>query len=489
MCEHHMKKIREELGEDISPVELQERAISGEKNKYRDAWLKVNGDSLKDFAKNAREYLNQVNPSIRLGVCSCMSLWDNDGVDTETISRLLAGDTKPFVRLIGAPYWAPIKGWGNRLQNVIELERMERSWCSDDIEIFSEGDAYPRPRTNCPAAYMELFDMAMRADGTTDGILKYAIDYASTIDYECGYIDRHCRNKHIYEGIEKAFANKTACGVRVYEAMNKLENMEIPEEAENSTKIDDIFFSPAARMLADCSVPTVYRGEGVCSIAFGENIKYVPDTAMKNGIIIDMRAAQILEGMGIDTGIKKIGGKISVTQEYFCDYKEQVNIHHGAMVYETELKDGARILSSFVINQSKYTLREREIPAAYLYENDNGYKFLVFAFDAYFNSEHLYRSYARSRQLRDAIVWLSGKALPAYSYGNPDLYIMCKRNSDSMAVGLWNIFADSVIEPVVEVDDEYSEISFINCTGRIDGAKVILSEIQPFSFAGFELRK
>ena len=54
-----------------------------------------------------------------------------------------------------------------------------------------------------------------------------------------------------------------------------------------------------------------------------------------------------------------------------------------------------------------------------------------------------------------------------------------------MAVGLWNIFADSVIEPVVELDKEYSEIRFINCSGRLQGKKVCLTELAPFVFAGF----
>jgi hypothetical protein len=36
----------------------------------------------------------------------------------------MAGNTKPILRLIGAPYWAIKQGWGNRLADVIELERM-----------------------------------------------------------------------------------------------------------------------------------------------------------------------------------------------------------------------------------------------------------------------------------------------------------------------------------------------------------------------------
>ena len=59
----------------------------------------------------------------------------------------------------------------------------------------------------------------------------------------------------------------------------------------------------------------------------------------------------------------------------------------------------------------------------------------------------------------------------------------------SKSVGLFNLFADSVYEPKIELDGKYSEISFINCKGEIKGNCVYLSEITPFSFAGFEVRK
>ena len=490
-CEHHMKKICAELGEEITPAELQRLSISGEKNKYRDAWMKVNGESLRAYAINARAALDEVDPTIRMGVCSCMSLWDNDGVDSETVCRLLAGNTKPFLRLIGAPYWAVKQSWGNRLAHVFELERMERSWCGDGIEIVCEGDAYPRPRTHCPAAYLELFDMAMRADGTTDGIMKYAIDYYSTVDYERGYIDRHCKNQAIYDGISAFFDGKTACGVRVYEAMQKLADMKIPSEVENSYEIENIFFSPAARMLADCSVPSVYQGEGVCGIAFGENVKYLPKDVFKKGLILDLRAAEILTDMGVDVGLARIGEKRRVTDESFDGGREQINMNRGADVYELEPDEKARVLSSFVIHTSKFSDGDRLIPACYFYENASGERFVVYAFHAYFNNDQLWRSYARAGQLTQAVKLLSGKALPASCYGNPDLYMMCKKNDDgdAMAVGLWNIFADSIPAPAVELDGAYTDIRFINCTGRLEGSRVVLSEMAPYSFAGFEVRR
>ena len=80
-----------------------------------------------------------------------------------------------------------------------------------------------------------------------------------------------------------------------------------------------------------------------------------------------------------------------------------------------------------------------------------------------------------------------GEKLPVYSRGNPDLYLMCKLDGEAMSVGLWNMFADSVIHLMAELDEAYQEIYFINCNGRLEENRVFLSEIQPFAFAGFDV--
>lgn len=489
VCENHIAYMEKLLGEKLDEEKLSQ-LLSGGKNKYRDAWMAANGYFLERFAKRMRKALDEVNPEIRLGQCSCIGAWDTDGTDSITISKLLAGKTKPFMRFIGAPYWAKEKQWGNRLQNIIELERMEKSWCEKSgIEVFSEGDVYPRPRTNCPASFLEIFDMALRASGGFDGILKYGIDYYSNPGYEAGYISRHIRNLPVYDAIEKHFGDKTACGIRVYEKMKKFSDMKIPERiAGVGEKIQNCFFSPASRMTSDNSIPSVYEGEGVCGIAFGENATELSESALKRGVIIDMRAAEILQEKGIDVGLVEKKGEISADEEFFNEGRDVVRVEfrfHGieCNVYDISVSEKAKIMSRF-----SYTKEDKvstgEVIGSYLYENAKGHKFLVFAFDAYYNGEITYRSYLRSKELADAVEFF-GEKLPAYSCGNPDLYILAKKNENEMSVGLWNIFADSVEKPEITLDAEYSQIEFINCEGSLCGNKVYLSEINPFAFAGF----
>ena len=432
LCEKHLAAYSRELGEDVSADELSRRAMSGGRNRWRDAWMKVNGESLVAFAKEMRSAADSVNPKIRFGLCSVMSIWDHDGTDAPTVARALAGpNTRPFLRLIGAPYWAVgPRYYDCRLQNVVELERMERSWVGDDMEVVAEGDAYPRPRHNCPAAHLELFDMAIRADGRMNGIMKYALDYNHLVDYERGYTIRHQRNAKAYDWIMRNMSGKPAVGVRIYESLHKLRDAEIQEKDADSTAIFWQFGSPAGKLIADASIPTVYEGEGICGAAFGENVKQVPNEAFARGLIVDWRGAELLEEMGVSVGLREKGAAASET---------------------------------------------------FFYENADGGRFFVVNFDT---KGPKGRGYDMSRTLADAVHRLSGKKMPAYVNGCPDLYVMTKRDGEETVVGLWNMFADSVLDGVVELDAPVGSVEFFNCTGRKDGDCIVIDEIPPFAFAG-----
>ena len=248
-----------------------------------------------------------------------MSSWDIDG-DAFELAKIFAGNTRPILRLIGAPYWAVNKSWGNRLQDVIELERMEAAWSTGgDIELIAEGDVYPRPRFNCAANYLEGFDTALRASGALDGILKISVDYVSNVGYESGYLKKYLKNKPIYADIKKHFEKKAHVGIRVYESKNKVATMQMPNALGEKSDAEAAFFSSAARMLAANAIPTVYEGAGVTGIAFGENAYALTDECFENGLIIDLLAAKILSDRGMDVGIECFGEKIPIRFQYVPD--------------------------------------------------------------------------------------------------------------------------------------------------------------------------
>lgn len=490
LCDGHMERIHRITGENAKREEIEKHILSGGKNKFRDAYIKANGDAFRSFASAVRNAVDQVNPAIRLGACACMTSWDIDGTDAYEIAKILAGNTKPFVRLIGAPYWAVNKSWGNCLQDVIELERMESAWTRNgDIEMMAEGDVYPRPRFNCPASFLECFDTAIRASGCTDGILKYGIDYTSNADYETGYALFHERNTALYQAIDQHFSNKTGCGVRVYESMKKLSDMVLPTKVNSDVVIEELFFSKAARALARNSIPTVYEGTGICGIVFDENARNLPLSALENGLVLDIAAAEILTERGIDVGIERIlsplqSGNSSIVcgmEEHFLDNDNDISII-GDQVYHIVVDEKAEILSGLQTSSGF-------MPLSYRYENAEGRRFLVLNTNTRFRDPSMLRHYARGRQIADHIPWLSGHKLPAYVYGHPSLYLQCKKHEGSMAVGLWNLFADTAVEPVVELDEAYSSIEFINCTGKLEHNRVLLSDLSPYTFSGFVVSK
>ena len=210
LCPHHVADLSARLGEAIDPATFAEKAFTGGANRYRDAYMASMADSLRAYAKELRAAVDSVDPTIRMGQCACISTWDVEGTDSAEISLLLAGNTKPFLRTIGAPYWAESKGWDNRLADVIELTRIESLWAADrGIEVISEGDVFPRPRWMIPAAYLECFDIALRAAHCNDGILKYMCDYnSSAVTYEPGYLAQHNAHRADYEKIAAAFMGK-----------------------------------------------------------------------------------------------------------------------------------------------------------------------------------------------------------------------------------------------------------------------------------------
>ena len=124
-----------------------------------------------------------------------------------------------------------------------------------------------------------------------------------------------------------------------------------------------------------------------------------------------------------------------------------------------------------------------------LYENADGERFLVFAFDAMFTNESRWRSYTMQKLLFDSVEWLGRKALPVRCEGNPDLYVICSSNDEGMSIGLWNFCLDSIDEPKIYLGDDYKNSEFVNCSGSLENRKISLSSLEAYSFAFVELKK
>lgn len=500
LCDNHLAYMSEVLGREVTREMLADKLFSGGENEYRSAWLKSKRYYFELFAREMRAALDRVRPEVRLGVCSCYPDWDQDGISTYEIAKLLAGEnTRPFLRLSAAPFWVTQGLAEHRMQDVIELTRMELAFCEGDTyaEIVGEGDSHPRPRWSVPASFLEGMDTALRADGGVSGMLKYSFDYTGSYKYETGYNERHIANMPIYEKIDKMFGDKRSIGLRVFEYREKYEKMDIPEYLPDYNALEFTFFPYAARMLAAANIPTVYTDTDTVGIAFGENAKYIPREALKNGLIIDARAAEILTERGIDVGLVSKGERVGICKEIYTDTGESTHVFasndYATKAYLLEVKDGAKIESRFnTLEAGSFasydpTKKKGSIIASYSYENAEGERFLVFAFDGTLMHRSLFRHYERADLLKRAVTRL-GCGVGFDVVTSPDLYVLAKEGAGRIAVGLWNFSADDVRRPTIRIADgkRARVASTINCEVVSEGEEIVLSRMEPFGFAAVE---
>ena len=268
--------------------------------------------------------------------------------------------------------------------------------------------------------------------------------------------------------------------MRVYEVMQKFGSAEIPSCFAGQSKVEEMFFSPAARLLAAQTIPSTYEGIGTVGIAFGENVRYLAEGALDRGLVLDVTAARILQNSGVDVGLSTVGESYIAGQEY-CTVTGQKVTLCGCPVTELTADPKAEILSYFC-------RRDRKTVGTYAYTNDKGQHFLVFGFEGYSANEHALHQYIRGEQIS---LWITsiGKRLPASMPRNPDCYLLCKEGESGKAVWIGNFFADECANTTVELDGVYDTLVCINCEGVLEGDKVKLKEIPAFASVGFAVSK
>lgn len=479
-CKNHLAEISDRVGYEVTRDELRNRLFCGEPNALRSAWFKVRGDILRRFAAAMRAAVDSVDPEIRLGQCACISSFGADGIFPTELSRVLAGKTKPFIRLIGAPYWAVKRNWGNRLSDVISLERMEAAFCGiGGAELLTEGDTYPRPRYTTPAAFLEGFDTALRADGMTNGILKYMQDYTSSYGYETGYYSAHIKNLGTYKKISELFDGKKAAGVRIYPDYGRYENAVLPKDRNGIYETENSLSMPEIRVANAASLPVAFCGENMPGMVFGENARSLDPAAADSGLIIDVRAAEILAERGIDVGIKRVKGVTDIREEYFISENETVGYEQPVRVFDSELSDGAVPLSVGGDNKTV---------TAFYYENTNRQRFCVLNVDMAVCAEEVYRNYMFARRLTESAGYVGRRRLPAVCQGNPDLYVIAKSDGDRLSVGLWNFSPDGIEKPYVEICGKCSVTNAINTSAAVINGGIEFSPLAPYGFAAVEVK-
>ena len=251
----------------------------------------MQGDTLRAFCKTLRDALDEVDPTVRMGFCAGYTSWDVEGVDAIELSYILAGNTKPFLRLSSAPYWYQSQRFGETpLATFIEFARIQAAWTkNENIEVFTECDTFPHDRYHTPFSHVQCFDVATMLTKEV-GVLKYFYHYPCQPETERGYINAHLASASVCKELRRAFYSREEVGIRVYEPMHRLADATLPTSFDTTKSQKWIMkkyaFSDAQMMLSVNAIPTVYDGKGLCGIAFGENANTLPDEAFENGLIL-----------------------------------------------------------------------------------------------------------------------------------------------------------------------------------------------------------
>ena len=495
LCDLHMEKIQAILGEDITREELKSKAFVGKPNRYREAFLQAQGDSLRELAKLLRAAVDEVDPTIGLAICTCYCHWGVDGVTPLELTEIFQGKRAPLLRLHGAPYWATRRRNNKSLPFIFEIGRMFAALCRGrGIELMDEGDCYPRPRDYTPASYVELHDAVMRVNGTSHGNLKYMFDYGASPEYEAGYIYHHVHDLPALRQLEKIFSEGEQVGVRVQIDPDLIRKI----DCELTPANDHCLLPRAGAMLAMCGIPTTYEDEGMCHAVFGEHLYSISNDALDGGLILDAVSALLLSERGVDVGM--------VADEDLRSFEEgsvgtlanfsPINTVCERGQERTPIRNGkgsffSGRLSASVMPVLYGIVNGKERTIAYRYENSEGQRFLVFTFNAETleKNSDIYHGYLMQTTLRNGAEWVSRKLLPAVCIGNPYLYLICKKQKDTLSVALFNCFADSILTPEIQLDEAYDEIEFINTSGLLEGSTVRLQALGAFSFAAFEVKK
>lgn len=510
-CKNHRRLLNERLGEKFTDTMIAEHVVTGGPNRFRNVWLDVMGDTLNGFCAEIEREIHKDYPEVRLGLSANSSSFFCEGISAANLAKTIAGKLRPFMRLTGAPYWQNAMS----LNANVEAIRLQNEFCGGEIDCMTEGDTYPRPRGFVSASKLEAYDIALRASGETDSILKYMIDYTSDADYETGYIDRHVRNKAVYAEIERRFSDKSkkAYGINVFETPELFRDAEIDGIGDFCHRGERGYLPTMSEwFLSDNSVPTCYGKMDAVSLAFGENVVRLSDKQLQNGVITDAVGAKMLTEKGIDVGIEsleKVLRRPTIMQdsyEYSVRTRTLVSatLEREGVFYDMKLKEGAQIDSWFVDPPAGFDLsapdfleKTKKLIACYYYENADRQKFLVYSFvpnSVYVTTgwgNGVFKSYLRQEQLAHFYEKMQGEPLPAMCYKNPGVYLLAKKSVDGneMDVLLVNMSEDSVLEPKICLNKVYHTVDIYGTGGTLQGDTLFLSkDIPPYSACMFTVR-
>lgn len=484
-CARHRAMYRRRLGRPVRRAELAELVYSGAPGPERRLWLELMGETLVEFCRAVRAAADAEAPGVRIGLCAGYTSWDLEGVDALTLARVLAGSGRPLLRLSAAPYWVYTRRFpGQTLAGIVEFARLQQSWCAGSgVQLFSENDSYPRPRTLVPAALLQAYSFCLAASGVREE-LKYLMDYDSSPGYETGYLEAHCAGQPLLRRVGALLGPWPALGVYVHEPMRKIADSLLPVPFAGEGRVMRTAFSSAAELFSQNGVPVSYEAGGPVAAAFGEAARSLRPAGFR-GLILDVPACLLLQANGEDAGLEAVEKEVEPSAECFVRPAERVRLWRTqGRCFGLRLRPDAQV-------ESWFETPDGPVPASYTYCSAAGRRFLVFAFEGFGmgQQDDLFSSYCRQRQLQETLARM-GSPLPAVSPKHPGLYLLCKAVPGGLGLAVCNMSLDAIQNPVFTLEKTYAAAHFMGCRGRLEGQVLTFSSPLPaYGFAAVILKE
>lgn len=481
-CEKHMKLFAEKTGRYCSRDEIRD-FFTGSPTEERSAFLDIMGESMLSFARKLRSAADAEDPSVRMGLCASYTHYDIEGVEITELLEILAGKgNKPLFRLSGAPYWSVFaqRFPGQSLGAVCEFVKMQAGWFDTDYcTLLDENDPFPRDSRVVPESYCELYD---KISMTLPSLVRNK--YFLCADPENGdfsYYEAHTRNVKHDETIEKVFHRTTPYGFNVIQSMHTIKDAVLPAVYPGNGPVMSMFSQPYAGIFASLNCMPVKYSKCGPSVVFGETARSLTYEEIKNGLVLDFKAALILKEKGFDVGFGEWKLVEKIKREIFSGSVNEFSEPYGEF-YDLTTDEN-------VIVKSAFTDGEKPFPACYFYQNKDGFRFAVYSFDASSLTYGLTGgtpgalfSKERYAQLNDVYNYIYGERIITAESYHPWLHVSVSADTKrkEFAVLLCNISADTVFDLSLTVRD--AEILIADGEWTAHKGKIICSKLPAYEY-------
>lgn len=458
-CERHLARFSERTGRNYTREDVK-RLFTGAPSPSRAAYLDLMGASMTEFCRALRRGADEIDPAVRMGLCCSYTHYDIEGVELETLLRLLAGKgNRPFVRLSGAAYWPVLskKFPSYTLNDVMDFVRMQIGWLrKKDWDIFDENDPFPHDHFTVPVSFVELYDKIMIANGGTHRN-KYIACFPPGGDRS--YLNAHIRNLPKDQKLKDMFAGLDPIGFYVHTKMHALRETTLPDEFMGSGPLLHLFSQPlAALFMNQFGLPTQFESKGP-GVLTGHLAETVPADDLRDGVLLDAEAAKLLLRRGIPV----------------C----------AALTADGDLVPG---------EDAEILFCENGTPLLWTGADAQGCRFAIFGKSvAELKLQDLPWPDRRTLQpkLAQACAYLSGRPLPVLLKDCPGAYVVAAGDSaeNRMAVLLCNIWPDAIEAPVLETDGCWLPVETLGVDACADGNRIRISRIESYGCAAVLLAR